>query len=296
MQNGYFSPYGNPKLEDGKAGEFLTNRLTKEATQFINQNKSKPFFLNLWFYAVHTPLQAEKDKINKYEAKLNQSNQHKNPTYAAMIEHMDDAVGKIMQTLKELNLDKNTIIVFTSDNGGLIGNHPRFKEKVTSNYPLKSGKGDMYEGGVRVPTIIYYPSKIKSKVINTPITSIDYLPTLLDLTNINIVDKSQFDGISLENLITKNKPIKERPMFWHYPHYHTEGAVPYSAVRFKNFKLIHNLENDSIELYNLENDVAEKFNIAFENEKLSNQLFEMLQKWKITVNAQDPLKNLSFKK
>lgn len=292
--NGYFSPYGNPQLEDGQVGEYLTNRLANEAAQYIKQNKSKPFFLNLWFYSVHTPLQAQEDKIQKYKAKINTSKNHKNPTYAAMIEHMDDAVGKTIKTLKEYHLDTNTIIVFTSDNGGLVGNHPRFVEKVTSNYPLKSGKGDMYEGGIRVPTIIYYPSKIKPKVEDTPIMSIDFLPTLLELTQVKNVDKSEFEGVSLAKLLIDNEEIKNRPLFWHYPHYHTEGAVPYSAVRFNNYKLIHNLENDELELYNLNYDLGEKNNIAHKNLEITYYLYNMLQKWKKKINAQEPIVNPNY--
>ena len=292
--NGYFAPYGNPKLMDGEVGEFLTKRLTNEAKQFIKNNQSKPFFLNLWFYSVHTPLQAEKDKIEKYQHKNNPSKHHKNPTYAAMVAHMDDAIGEIIKTLQDLQLDKNTIVVFTSDNGGLIGNHKRFTEKVTSNYPLKSGKGDVYEGGVRVPAIVYCPSKIKPKVEETPIMSIDFLPTLIDLSNIKNSNKSNFDGISLADVLLKNKKGKERALYWHYPHYHTEGAKPYSAVRFKNFKLIHHLETNKLELFDLENDIEENINLADKKPKTTVKLFRMLNQWKKDVNAQKPIKNKNY--
>ena len=292
--NGYFSPYGNPKLEDGKQGEYLTKRLTEEAKQFIKNNQSKPFFLNLWFYSVHTPLQAEKEKIEKYQRKKNKSIHHKNPTYAAMVEHVDDAVGEIIKTLQDLHLDKETIIVFTSDNGGLIGNHARFKEKVTSNYPLRSGKGDVYEGGVRVPTIFYYPSKIKPRAEKTPIISVDFFPTLLQLSEIKNKDDYNFDGVSLADILIKNENLEVRPLFWHYPHYHTEGAKPHSAIRFKNYKLIHHLETDSLQLFNLEKDIGEKINIANIKPKTTVKLFSMLQEFKQKVKAQEPIINLKY--
>lgn len=292
---GYFSPYGNPRLKDKKDGEYLTQRLTTEATKFIKEHKNTPFFLNFWLYSVHTPLQASQKKINKYNKLVDTTKSHKNPIYASMVEHMDDAVGQIINTLKELKLNKNTIIVFTSDNGGLIGNHPRFKEKVTSNIPLRSGKGDMYEGGIRVPCIVSYPNKIKIRIENTPIISLDFFPTLVDLSGLSQKTETEIEGISLAPLLLKNQPIRSRSLFWQYPHYHSEGAVPHSAVRFEKHKLIHNLETDSLELYNLEKDIGETNNLAYTNENLKKQLFLKLQKWKLFSKAQSPTANLSSK-
>ncbi len=162
--NGYFVPYGNPRLKDGPVGEYLDERLANEACSYIQQSQSKPFFLNLWFYNVHTPLQARQEKIDKYKALVDSTKLQKNPTYAAMVEHIDDAVGKVIAQLKSLGLYDNTIIILTSDNGGLISNT---KQKVTNNAPLRHGKGERYEGGVRVPLIIksvqqILPSKSKS--------------------------------------------------------------------------------------------------------------------------------------
>ena len=292
--NGYFSPYGNPKLKDGKKDEYLTERLAKEAKNFIEQNHKKPFFLNLWFYSVHTPLQAKKEKVFKYRALLDSTKNHKNPVYAAMIEHMDEAIGEVFNTLKKLKIDNNTIIVFTSDNGGLVGNHERFTEKVTSNYPLRSGKGDIYEGGTRVPCVIYYPNKIKPHSESTPIISTDFLPTLIDLAELKKADDYKFEGVSLASLLTKKAPLKKRSLFWHYPHYHTEGAVPYSAIRFNEYKLIHDLETDSLELYNLEKDIGETNNLSTKNKKVTKELFTKLQQWKKSVKAQKPIVNTEY--
>ncbi|PTX59691.1 arylsulfatase A-like enzyme [Kordia periserrulae] len=293
-KNGYFAPYGNPRLTDGPQKEYLTNRLAQEAKQFIEQHKNQPFFLNYWLYAVHTPLQATAEKVHKYKQLQDSTSHHKNPTYAAMIEHMDEAVGTILTTLKELDLEKNTIIVFTSDNGGLIGNHPRFKEKVTSNIPLKSGKGDRYEGGVRVPTIVYYPEKIKPSIEHTPTISVDFLPTLLDIANIPKKNLPETDGVSLASILLNQKDMASRPLFWHYPHYHTEGAVPHSAIRFNQYKLIHNLETNELELYDLSQDMGETHNLSSQNKEITNRLFKMLQEWKMAVGAQNPTINPSF--
>lgn len=290
-KNGYFSPYGNPKLKDGSKDEYLTNRLAIEAKKFITKNKNTPFFLNFWLYSVHMPLQAKNEKIQKYESLKDYSKKHKNAVYAAMIEHMDEAIGIILKTLVELDLDKKTIIVFTSDNGGLVGNHKRFKESITSNFPLRSGKGDIYEGGVRVPCIFYYPNKMKPRVDDTPIISPDFLPTLINLTDLSIKKQTQFDGVSLASLLLKNEPLKSRPLFWHYPHYHLEGAVPYSAIRYNNYKLIHNSETNSLELYNLEKDIAETKNLRYDNEVLTQNLFSKLKQWKLSNQLQQPTSN-----
>lgn len=289
--NGYFPPYGNPRLNNGPDHEYLTERLTKEANQFIKSNKNTPFFLNFWLYSVHLPLQAKKEKIDKYEAEVNTDYPQHNAVYAAMIEHTDDAVKRIMSTLKKLNIDDNTIIVFTSDNGGLIGNHKRFKASITSNLPLRSGKGDIYEGGVRVPCLIYYPKKIKPRIEDTPIISPDFLPTLIDIANLTYNEKTDFDGVSISKLMQKNKTIKPRPLYWHYPHYHTEGAIPHSAIRSNNYKLIHDIEKDSLMLFNLKKDIGEKHNLIDEKRALAKDLYLNLQNWKADVYAQNPYIN-----
>lgn len=287
--HGYFSPYGNPRLNDGEEGEYLTDRLAEEVTKFIEENKDKPFFLNYWPYAVHLPLQAREEKIAKYAKLVDTLNTHQNPVYAAMVEHVDDAIHSIVSTLKKVGIEDNTILVFTSDNGGLVGNHSRFTEEITSNYPLRSGKGDMYEGGIRVPCIVYYPKKIKPRVDDTPTISADFLPTLIELTGIENKHTTNFEGVSLASLLLENKALEPRPLFWHHPHYHTEGAVPHSAIRDGDYKLIHNIEADSLELYNLSVDSSESNNLIESHSDTAQLLFEKLQYWKSSVNAQEPI-------
>lgn len=289
--NGYFSPYGNPRLKDGPEGEYLTERLAEEACNFIADNEDKPFFLNLWFYNVHTPLMAKQEKVNKYHSLVDSTKLQNNPVYAAMVEHVDDAVGKVINKLKQLGLYDNTIVVFTSDNGGLIGKSPR---KITNNSPLRKGKGNMYEGGVRVPFIIKNLKQQFSGTTNdTPIMSIDLFPTLTELAGVKVeksVSKS-FDGVSLKPILVNNKKkLKPRSLYWHYPHYHSEGATPYSAVRQGDWKLIHIIESNTYELYNLNDDLGESNNLSAIHPALTKKLIKNLEEWKLDVNAQMPVK------
>jgi len=291
--NGYFSPYGNPRMEDGPIGEYLTERLSNEVCNYIDKNKDEPFFVNLWLYNVHTPLQAKQEKIDKYKELIDTNSRHQNPTYAAMVEHTDDAVGKIINKLKEKGLYENTIILFSSDNGGLIG---KSKRKVTNNAPLRNGKGDIYEGGVRVPTIIYAPKfNFKRKKVDEPIISMDYYPTLMDLAGISNskTQKQTVDGKSLLPLMEDNNVDREA-IYWHYPHYHQEGGVPYSSVRMGDWKLIENFETNTFELYNLKDDISESKNLINEWPDRVSALKNKLNDWRANVNAQYASPNENF--
>ncbi len=296
--NGYFSPYGNLRLEDGPDNEYLTERLTHEALQYLESNKGSevPFFMNFWFYNVHTPLQAKKEKVDKYSALIKGESNHKNPTYAAMVEHMDDAIGDIVNKLESLGKLNNTIIIFTSDNGGLIGNYG-FPNEVTSNVPLRSGKGDIYEGGVRVPFIAQWLNKIpKGKSIDIPIISPDVYPTILGLADINGDPNynKEMDGVSFSEALIKGDDVDRKAIFWHYPHYHLEGAKPYSAIRKGDWKLIEVFENKSIELYNLKEDIGETQNLFFEQSKKAEELMNDLNVWRNKVDAQLPEENPNY--
>lgn len=298
--NGYFSPYCNPRLEDGPEGEYLTERLADEAVKYIESRKGKkePFFLNFWFYNVHTPLQAREEKIKKFEALSGNSTEHSNPVYAAMIEHTDEAIGKVMKTLKEAGFDNNTIILFTSDNGGLCAMHRDTGKPITSNSPLRSGKGDIYEGGVRVPFIFRWNKKIKPNTVNdTPIISCDLYPTLLGLTKTpgNPGQNSLMDGKDLSRLLLHDEELTRDALYWHYPHYHTQGARPYSAIRKGNWKLIEVFEYDSLMLYNLENDISEQVNLASAHPEKVRELLDNLNRWRAEVEAQMPVENPHYK-
>ncbi|MFH4969451.1 sulfatase [Gaetbulibacter sp. M240] len=295
-KGGYFSPYFNPRLEDGPEGEYLTERLAKEASKFIDSNKDKPFFLNFWLYNVHTPLQAKKEKIAKYNGIVKEASLQSNPTYTAMVEHMDDALGVVVSQLKKSGIYDNTIIVFASDNGGLLGTKGKdIKPKITSNFPLRSGKGSIYEGGVRTPFIISWPKKIKARKTDVVSISPDIFPTLIGLiNNKNETNNLNFDGIDLSPFLLQNLPVNRDAIFWHYPHYHAQGAKPFSAIRKGSWKLIQVYEEPTLKLYNLETDISEKVNLIQEYPAKGHELLNELNTWKQEVGAQEPILNPNY--
>ncbi|HMB64656.1 MAG TPA: sulfatase [Eudoraea sp.] len=299
--NGYFPPYLNPRLPDGPEGEYLTERLSHEAVEFIEASKKgdAPFFMNFWFYNVHTPLQAKKEKIEKYEKLAKDGANHINPVYAAMVEHMDDAIGQVIKKLEDSGMLHNTLILFTSDNGGLRGNFENRGTQVTNNFPLRSGKGDIYEGGVRVPFIASWDGRIPNATTSdVPVISADVYPTILGLAGIQGDDKhnQNMDGIDISSLLTEGESVSRDALFWHYPHYHLEGAKPYSAVRKGDWKLIEVFENDSLELYNLRDDIGERVNLVSEFPDKATELTNALNNWRNTVNAQIPQRNPHYDK
>jgi arylsulfatase A-like enzyme len=304
--NGYFSPYGNPRLEDGPVGEYLTDRQTDEAITFIKNNQDKPFFVYLPYYAVHNPMQGKEDLVKRFSQKADSmglskiqpftrdkawikrsmSDNYKerviqsNPVYAAMIWSVDENIGKLLKALSDLKLDDNTIIIFTSDNGGLATS----EGSPTCNAPLRAGKGWLYEGGIRVPLIIRLPgNKNSGREISSPVSSIDYFRTICEMTGTDPGSSPQ-DGVSFFPLL-KNKKIAERPLFWHYPHYSNQGTMPGSAVRLGNFKLIDNFETGKQELYDLSKDLSETTDISASNPEKTKELFDLLNKWRKTTNA-----------
>ncbi|WP_321996563.1 sulfatase [Draconibacterium orientale] len=292
--NGYFPPFGNPRLKDLPGDEYLTKRLANEACTFIEDNKNRPLFLNFWFYNVHTALRAKQEKIDKYTPLVDSTKHQQNSVYAAMVEHMDDAVGQVLAKLEILGLMENTIIIFTSDNGGL----QRKKEMVTSNYPLREGKGHVYEGGVRVPVIIVAPGKTQPGVVSDEsVISMDFFPTLVDLAGIKVPQqiKQSWDGVSLVKTLNGKGKLKRESLFWHYPHYHKEGATPYSSIRKGNYKLIRFFEDDRYELYNVKDDISETKNLIEENIGIAEELKADLFKWYQEVGAQMPVINPGYK-
>ena len=282
----YFSPYKIPTLTDGPDGEFLSDRLTAEALKFIESSKDKPFFLYLPHYAVHTPLMAKKEVIEKYKAKADPRAPQANPTYAALVESVDDSVGRLLQKLDDLKLSERTIVVFTSDNGGLtLG-------KVTSNVPLRAGKGSAYEGGVRVPLIVKWPGVTKPGSVNhTPVISADYYPTLLAMAGASAPDTHIVDGESIEPLLRQSGALKRDAVYWHYPHYHPGGATPYGAVREGDFRLVEFYEDSRVELYNLKDDIGETQDLAAKMPEKTAALRQKLRDWRTRVGAQMPAPN-----
>lgn len=296
-----FAPFKNklgsiPGLETAPDGEYLTDRLAAEAEKFIDTNRAKPFFLYLPHYAPHTPLVAKKEVIAKYPGSPAHGKQN-HPTYAAMIESLDDAVGRVLKKLDDLKLSENTIMIFTSDNGGLA-TLEGMPFAPTINSPLREGKGYLYEGGVRVPCILKYPGKVKPVTINETCCSIDVFPTLLDVGEVlqdNNESPPRLDGVSLKSALAGGKvERKDDAIFWHYPHYANQGSKPGGAIRAGNFKLIEFYETGRRELFDIKADPSENRNLIVEKKAVADNLHARLEAWRKSVGARMPTPNPDY--
>lgn len=299
-RGGYFSPYKNPQLPNGPEGEYLTDRLAEEAVAFIHQNAQQPFLLYLPFYAVHTPIQAKGDLISKYEAKSGEAG-HGNPAYAAMIDSLDQGVGRVLDALDELSLNDSTAVFFYSDNGGVGGYSAtgvRARLEVTSNAPLRGGKGMLYEGGVRVPLIARIPGVTPPGTTSTvPVMCVDFFPTLLEIAGANVRSDRPIDGVSFHDVLRgmEPDPLARPPIYWHFPGY-LEGvaeegewrATPSGAIRAGNHKLIERFETGGLELYDLEEDIGERNNLADSQPEVVEQLRSQLETWRLSLGAEMP--------
>ena len=289
----YFDPFKNKRL-DGiyglpgkKQGQYLTDRECNEAVMFIKKNRQKKFFLNFANYAVHTPIQAKPSLLDKYKTKIQSlDTKQKNAAYATMVESVDQAVGRIITILKEEGIFERTLIIFTSDNGGLLG--------VTNNAPLRSGKGFPYEGGIRVPLIIFWPDFINGgKVIDTPVSSIDFFPTLCSAAGIKNSTDEVVDGLNLLPLIKGENNVKRQSLFWHFPHY--RGKInPYSIIRNGDWKLIKRYDGKPFELFNLKNDLSEKNDLSQDMPEKVKELNEEIMIWLLKTNAKVPRANPDY--
>jgi len=291
----YFYPYerGNNRLPDlsdkGRDGEYLTDRLTDEALRFIQTNAGHPFFLYLSHYAVHTPLQAKPALVEKYRAKQGDEN-HDHPIYAAMVESLDQGVGRIVSLLDSLDLSANTVVVFYSDNGGY--------GPATSMSPLRGSKGMLYEGGIRVPLVIRWPGIVAAgNATEMPVIGIDFYPTLLDIAQVDRGEEDQLDGISFLPVLTDYATDIPRPLFWHFPAY-LEGysdtigpwrTTPAGAIRLGSYKLIEFFEDGQLELYNLKDDIGEQNNLVDEMPEKVDELYTLMQNWRSQVHAPVPV-------
>jgi arylsulfatase A-like enzyme len=286
---GYYSPYENPRLEDGPEGEYLTDRLADESIRFLEQMDEAPFFLFLSFYTVHTPIEGAEEFDEFYrqkmlalpdegspesrqegfgETRLNQSDYQ----YAAMVRSMDENVGRILDRLEALDLSDNTIIVFTSDNGGLTTLQNGSRVAPTAVTPLRAGKGWAYEGGIRVPLIIKAPGLPEGAVSRQPVTSMDFYPTLLELAGLPSRDDQHMDGKSITNNLFHPDQIEKRTLVWHYPHYHGSAWRPGSAIRQGRWKLIEFYEENKVELYDLTREIGEMHDVAEQNPDTADTL------------------------
>jgi arylsulfatase A-like enzyme len=307
-RGGFFSPYINPNLESGPDGESLTLRLGQETADFIEAHKDQPFLAYLSFYTLHAPIQTTqalwqkyRDKAEKmgltankerflFDRRLNVRQVQDCPIYAGMIQQLDQSIGIVLAKLDEIGLDDNTIVCFTSDNGGVSSGDAY----ATSNLPLRGGKGRQWEGGIREPFYIKAPGVSKQGAKNaTPVNGIDWYPTLLELCGIEIPKKQKVDGVSLVPVLSGNK-IQDRPLYWHYPHYGNQGGEPSSIIMEGDWKLIHYHEDGRDELYHLRNDIGEQNDLMAKEKIRAQQMRKKLDTWLKQTNAKFPQPDPKF--
>ena len=275
----FFSPYRNAELKDGPEGEYLPDRLTDETIRFISSNREKPWMVHLWYYTVHWPMQAPEALINKYKDQKGPG--LRDPRYAAMIEAMDLAVGRLLKTLDSMGLSENTLVIFTSDNGGFAG--------VADGRPLRESKGYLYEGGIRVPMIARWPGTVPAGTLcRDPVVSMDFYPTFLSIAGLKPTNKP-IDGESLLPLLRQEGSLSRRRLYFHFPNYawHMGNRLA-GAVREGQWKLLRNYDDGSLELYNLADDLSEKRNLAKERNDLAQRLDGELSAWLKATNAPMP--------
>lgn len=280
----YFAPYKISTLSDGPEGEYLTDREASESVRFIQENQNSPFFLYVPFHAVHSPIQAKPNRIGEFKAKAAGARTQSTPAYAAMLSSLDDAVGRIVDALDDCKIFDSTLVIFTSDNGGLQG--------VTSNAPLRVGKGSAYEGGVRVPFIVAGQGiSAPGRVCHEPVTGLDIFPTIAEVVGIPLPRESVLDGKSLVPILARpDAHLEKRDLFWHYPHYHPGGATPYSAIRRDRWRLIEFFEDNRIELYDIESDPGESKECSDREGDTTAAMAQSLIEWRKEVGAQQPIR------
>ena len=311
--HGYFSPWRIPTLKEvPEKRKYLTDHLTDEAIELIQNNGDSPFYLNLWFYSVHVPIQAKREHIKYFREKVSRLGlkdinafeigehfpcTHKqdyfikrrmiqsDPKYAAMIFSVDENVGRLIETLEKTGKRDETVIIFFSDNGGLS----TAEGSPTCNAPLSEGKGWVFEGGTRVPLIINWPEKIKSsKISNIPIVSMDFYPTILEIADIPLNPEQHCDGESFLPIFNDKEDFNRGPIYWHYPHYGNQGGTPASSIILNDYKLIKFYEDNHVELYDLKEDIGEKNDISSKEAEKTDLLNKTLSEWLKKVNAHFP--------
>jgi arylsulfatase A-like enzyme len=304
----YFAPFNNsggkvknprwiPGLEVAPDGEYLTDRLAAEAEKFLDTHHQVPFFLYLPHYAVHTPLKAKPELIAKYGAMPAQANGSQiNPIYAAMMESMDEAVGRVLKKLDDLKLTDRTLVIFTSDNGGLCNLNGQIIPP-TSNAPLRDGKSHLYEGGIRVPLIVKWPGVVKpGSTSDVVVSSIDFFPTIVSACGVRDNAKAgTVDGLNLEPVLKGDGGLNREAVYWHFPHYNgNAGARPGAAIRAGDWKLVEFYETGRRELFNLAKDTRESNNLIEQNADIAADLHARLSAWRDSVGAKIPVPNPDY--
>ncbi|MBB4078047.1 arylsulfatase A-like enzyme [Lewinella aquimaris] len=304
---GYYSPYQNPKLADGPAGEYLTDRLTDESIQFMSAQREEPFLLYLSYYTVHTPIQACNRHLQRFEDKkaalqIGEPNvrgegggqtvlDQYNPAYASMVYALDENVGRLLDSLEAMGLDDRTLIVFTSDNGGLSTLENR-RTAPTSVVPLRAGKGWAYEGGIRTPLLVSRPGQQTARRSFTPVISMDLFPTILQETGHPLMPDAHVDGLSLTPLLNSDQDTLHEVLFWDYPHYHGSAWTPGSALRKGDWKLVYFYETDRYELYHLATDLSEQRDLSGSHRAELTDLKEEMARMKQEYRVKMPTANV----
>lgn len=318
---GFFSPWAIPALKDAPVpeGTYLTDYLTDKCIELLETRDSRrPFFLNLWYYSVHTPIEAKEEKIEKYRRKAEDMGidsiepfavgtafpcEHKqaerimrrtiqsDPVYAAMIESLDENVGRLLDYLDRNDLRENTLVIFTSDNGGLA----TAEGSPTCNAPLSEGKGWMYEGGTREPLLVRWPERIAAGArMEEPVTSTDFYPTILEAAGLPADPDQHYDGESFLPLLEGRNWSRTQPLFWHYPHYGNQGGTPGASIRRGDWKLIEFFEDEHLELYNLREDIGENRDRSATEPEKRDEMYGALSTWQKEIGALFPQKNTDF--
>ncbi|MDA3963536.1 MAG: sulfatase [Planctomycetota bacterium] len=311
-RKGYFSPWQLPGYPDGVEGEYLTDHISDRAVELIDDAGDDPYFMYLSHYAVHTPIQAPAHLIAKYKAKAARLGLDKvqifeegefhpciskqeqrvkrrlvqsDPGYAAMVENLDANIGKVMAAVERSSRSDDTIIIFTSDNGGLATS----EGSPTSNAPLAEGKGWMYEGGTREPMLVRWPKVVSAgSNCDVPVTSTDFFPTFLEAAGAPLMPEQHCDGVSILSLFEGKAALEREAIFWHYPHYSNQGGSPGCSVRAGDWKLIEFFEDSKLELYNLRDDISEERDRAADKPELVKNLHAKLIAWRESVEAKIP--------
>lgn len=301
----FFSPYKGakknrwggeyryvPGVGDGPEGEYLTDRLTDEALKIMEGAKDGPFFLNLWYHTVHTPIEGKPRLVEYYNKKIRAGMSHQNAGYAAMVHSLDENVGRLVSKIDELGIADNTILIFFSDNGGFINKYDG--KPVTNNSPLRSGKGSLYEGGIREPLIVRWPGVTKAgSVCMHPVCSTDFYRTILEMTGLDgdSTHNTDVDGLSLVPLLKEpDADLGRDTLYWHYPHYY-QTTTPVSAIRRGKWKLLEYFEDGHVELYDLDSDIGENVNLSEKMPGRAAELRRELDEWRKQVDAQLPVAN-----
>ncbi|MEM0965799.1 MAG: sulfatase [Verrucomicrobiota bacterium] len=287
---GWFSPYANAYLENGPEGEYLPDRLAREAVAFIEANKDQPFMVTMWNYTVHSPIETTQELTEKYKARKQAGADISNPVYAGMIEAADSVLGSILEKLDELGLAENTLVLLTSDNGG-------FNYFIPNDQPrLRKTKSWLYEGGLRVPLIVRWPEKIPAGTVNdTRVTHVDFFPTFMEAAGISIPEEIPLDGYSIMPVLTESGDLERETLYFHYPNYawHAENRLG-GAIIEGDYKLLNWYDDDSVELYNIVDDFSETNDVSRDNPELSDHLKKNLQQWLKDVEANMPVRNPDY--